>query len=265
MAIAIQLAVTGHDFYLWKTQSFTARLSVDTVDRMNAALADPKRNPEEEHGGILLGRALATNVIEVTGFEFVRSEHRHGIAYDLGARERERVANYVRRLCRGKGEIPIGFFRTHRRPGLFLDQDDFSLMTEAFAQSSCAALVIRRASSGPPTAGFFFWQDGDMDRTRTQLTFTFDGPALRAQGMVVTVRHPEPQSARLTMPAWQAMGMAALAAVTRFLLVSASPQPIGRRAGITSAPAREMSVEPAPAELLSDERLQSRDKLALRV
>jgi hypothetical protein len=263
--IALRPAVTGQDFYLWKTPSFTARLALDTVDRINAALADPKRSSDEEQGGILLGRALAANVVEVTGFEFVRSEHRHGIAYDLGARERERVTNYVERLRRRKGTMPIGYFRTHRRPGLFLDQDDFSLMTDAFAQSSSAALVIKPSLSGPPTAGFFFWRDGDMDRARTQLTFAFDGPALLAQGMAVTVPHSELRSARLTTPAWQAMGLAALAAVTRFVLVSASPRPSGRQTRGISVAALGVTVEPARSTPVSDEQLQSSGKLALRV
>ncbi|HVW84909.1 MAG TPA: hypothetical protein VHB50_09515, partial [Bryobacteraceae bacterium] len=180
------------EFFLWQVHSFTVRVALDIVDKLNYDLADPRRKADEEHGGILFGRIRGDKVVEVTGFEFLHSEHRRGTLYDLGARERQRVARYIGDLEKRPGDKPVGYFRTHRRPGLFLDQDDFALMNEAFAAPYDIALVIRPEYPGPPNAGIFFWEDGDIDRRQTHLLFPFDAKTLRTQGPVETSQDTPP-------------------------------------------------------------------------
>ena len=170
------------DVFVWQVRSFTVRLSLSIVDRLRAALMRLPAN--EEHGGILLGQIVGPNTVEVTSCEFFPSAHRKGTLYDLGARERERVAMRARELARVKAERPVGYFRTHQRPGLFLDQDDFALMEEAFREPGSIALLLRPRIDGPPDAGFFFWENGDLDRKQTHLLFPFDSEMLRRQGRV---------------------------------------------------------------------------------
>jgi len=170
------------DVFVWQVRSFTVRLSLSIVDRLRAALTRLPAN--EEHGGILLGQIVSPNTVEVTSCEFFPSAHRKGTLYDLGARERERVAMRARELARVKAERPVGYFRTHQRPGLFLDQDDFALMEEAFREPGSIALLLRPRNDGPPDAGFFFWEHGDLDRKQTHLLFPFDSEMLRMQGRV---------------------------------------------------------------------------------
>ena len=172
-----------HEYYLWQVRSFTARVALDFVDKLNLALTDPRLKQGEEWGGILLGRIVSPQTVEITGFELIPSNHRRGTIYALGLRERQRVNRVVTGLSRGKSR-PVGFFRTHLRPGLFLDQDDFALMTEIFADPSQLALLIRPAERGPLNAGMFFWEDGDIDRRQTAKPFPFNSETLRVQGPI---------------------------------------------------------------------------------
>ncbi|MDP9171815.1 MAG: energy transducer TonB [Acidobacteriota bacterium] len=239
--------MAGREFYLWRTRAFAARIALDTINQMNAALFNPtgRTLKNDEQGGILLGRLTFGGVVEISGFELFPSEHRRGIAYDLGLRERTRLTAYVHRLRRGKGAIPIGCFRTHHRPGLFLDQDDFSVMKDAFADASCTALLIRPDPSGIPAAGFFFWENEDIDRTRTQLAFPFNSSLLRERGPVISVANPPARKTRRLVPAWQALTMAAFAALAGFGIVSAATRAADPQ---TPKVLVAMSVEPESTE-----------------
>jgi hypothetical protein len=185
------IASTPHmpdrEFYRWQVRSFTVRLALDVVERISHHL-DAHRNshinPAEEHGGLLMGRVIDLNNVEITGFEFIRSRHRRGTPYDLGASERTSFARYVQTFEKRRGPKPIGYFRTHLRPGLFLDQSDFELMTEAFSSRTGISLAIRTEDSSNPSAGIFFWEDGDLERSKSERIFPFDAEKLRIQGPI---------------------------------------------------------------------------------
>jgi len=196
------------DVFLWQVRSFTVRLSLAVVDRLRAALM--RLPASEEHGGILLGQMVGPNTVEVTSCEFFPSAHRKGTLYDLGARERERVAMRARELSRVKTERPVGYFRTHQRPGLFLDQDDLALMDEAFREPGSIALLLRPRIDGPPDAGFFFWENGDLDRKQTHLLFPFDSDMLRHQGRIES-----PASISASVPNGQATAFSAIPAFVK--------------------------------------------------
>jgi hypothetical protein len=175
--------MSGREFYLWQVGSFKVRLALDFVDTLTQDLA--KLNPAEEQGGLLLGRIIDNDNVEVTGCEFIRSEHHRGVSYDLSGHERYVVDRRVRTLSKHRrGPIAVGYFRTHLRPGLFLDQSDFALMSDSFADIPAIALAIRTDRPGPPNAGIFFWEYGDIDRKQPQLTFPFDAATLRVQGPI---------------------------------------------------------------------------------
>lgn len=181
----------GREFFLWQVRSFTVRVDLELVDNLNQLLADPRHKIGDELGGILLGRFISPNEIEVSNFEFVRSDHHRGAIYGLGLREQFNFAKRVAGLNRNRRIKPVGFFRTHHRPGLFLDQDDFSLMSDAFSDPSQIALLIRPLDPGPSNAGIFIWENGDIDRRQTQLLFPFDAGTLRLQGPIESTVKPE--------------------------------------------------------------------------
>jgi hypothetical protein len=247
----------GRVFYLWQVRSFTVRVDLNLVDSLNQALADPRHKQGYELGGILLGRILAPGEVEVTDFEFVQSEHRRGAIYDLGLREQSAFARRVASLGRRSRLKPVGFFRTHVRRGLFLDQDDFSLMTEAFSDPSQIALVIRPVEPGPANAGIFLWEDGDIDRRQTPLLFPFDTETLRTQGPIAQPFETVPATPKrepLRLPAipvrWIAWG--GTAAAGALALSAALPhlhvpnrRPVKPTASLNVA--RNSAPKPAPA------------------
>jgi outer membrane biosynthesis protein TonB len=190
----------GRDFYLWQAHSFTAHVALDLVDSLDRALADPRHKQGQELGGVLFGRILQPENIEITNVEFIHSEHHRGTVFALGLRERGRIARQLAVMNSRSDVHPVGFFRTHLRPGLFLDQDDFAFMTEAFADPSQVALLIRPAANGgTPAAGFFIWEDGDIDRRQTLLSFPFESQKLRALGPVET-KQIQPPAPLLALP-----------------------------------------------------------------
>ena len=75
-------------FYLWQVRSFTVRLALDVVETLALHLEGRRFNPAEEHGGLLFGRVVDNDTVEVTGFEFIHSKHHRGASYDLGDGER---------------------------------------------------------------------------------------------------------------------------------------------------------------------------------
>ena len=77
----------GRDFYLWQLSSLTVRLSLDMIDQLNRELKDPRHRPNEELGGIFLGRILQPQVIEITSFTFTPSQHHRGTIFAQGLRE----------------------------------------------------------------------------------------------------------------------------------------------------------------------------------
>jgi len=184
-------------FYLWQVRSFTVRLSLDFVDTLARQFEGEHFNPAEEQGGLLLGRVIDNDNVEVTGFEFVRSKHHRGIPYDLSGNERNAVERYVRSSRRRSGPKPVGYFRTHLRPGLFLDQSDFAVMTESFSDIPGIALAIRPRQARQTDAGIFFWEDGDIDRSQTALMFPFDAEKLRAQGPIHREAPPPPVARKI--------------------------------------------------------------------
>jgi outer membrane protein OmpA-like peptidoglycan-associated protein len=254
------------EFYIWRVRSFTVRVALDFVETLTRHLGDRRLNPAEEHGGLLFGRSIDKDTVEVTDFEFIDSKHRHSPSYDLGCGERYRVERYVKNFPKHGTPKPIGYFRTHLRPGLFLDQSDFALMAEAFSDFPGIALAIRTDPRGPSSAGIFFWEDGDIDQSRTELTFPFDAAALRIQGPVEQETYAAPITGSLW--AWAAdlklssasFFWATAGAICIFAMASEVRQIGGQAQRIdgvsvhSAAPARTPNGNPWPAHVQGELR-----------
>jgi hypothetical protein len=184
-------------FYRWDVRFFTVLLAIDVVQKLARSVHGGPANPAVEQGGILFGNVLDHNRVEVTDFELLPSSHRRGIPYDLSPTERNRIQRYVGGFSRRRGAKPLGYFRTHLRPGLFLDQSDMALMAETFSAPTGIALAIGAE------AGIFFWEDGDIDRRKPALMFPFDAEALRVQGPLEKRTLAEPGTR--FVPGWKAV------------------------------------------------------------
>lgn len=176
------------EYYDWRPPalSVNVRLSYGVIDRlladvMNDFWAVPKRGAEV--GGILLGRVAAgpdsdtLNQVVIEDYECVPCEHRRGPSYVLSEPDRKRLA---RALRRSGGLSVVGYFRSHTRPGLYLDENDMAVVSSLFSAPSDIVLLIRPHATEPGVAGFFVWEQDDMRRHSPYLTFPFDTAALRA-------------------------------------------------------------------------------------
>jgi hypothetical protein len=177
-------------FYIWHVpgKSCTIHLSLNAVDHLNDSVTEafksvPRRGLET--GGLLLGRIDSSNGLKVIveDFEAVDSEHRRGPSYTLSAKDKGLLEETISR----RKDSVVGFYRSHTRPGLFLDEEDFGLLKEHFADPSCVFLLVKPSAS--PTdgvAGFFFWEDGDIHRQSSYLQFPFHRKQLEAGGFKIS-------------------------------------------------------------------------------
>ena len=136
------------------------------------------RNRQREIGGILIGR-VATNsaTISVETIEVVPCEHARGDSWILSKFDKANLIRCMRRIASRGRLVPVGWFRTHTRRGLYLDQHDYELCRDHFCDPTSVALLIRPEAECAPEAGFFFWEEGEMQRTTCWRTFAFEEPS----------------------------------------------------------------------------------------
>ncbi len=82
-------------------------------------------------------------------------EHLFGPSYSLSGGDKEGLREVLEH-CRKDGRLrPLGFYRTHTRPGLGLDADDLQLFPEFFPGELALALLAKRRAFGRRRAAFF--------------------------------------------------------------------------------------------------------------
>ena len=169
--------------YVWEDpgDSIMVQITLDVVGRLGEAVqqslgAGPRG---AEIGGILLGRSLSGpgRMVQIEDFELVPCQHLRGASYTLAPKDRESLSAQLAR--RKPGQV-VGYFRSHTRPGLYLDQDDFAIVSRYFSDPSDVALVVRPSMDGPAVGGFFFWEEGDINRRAPYREFPFDREQLLA-------------------------------------------------------------------------------------
>ena len=175
-------------FFEWQIPEKPAsiQLSLDLISRMNAPIVDafkslPRRGLEV--GGILLGRVERGSPLNVTieDFEAVESEHLHGPSYALSPKDIERLQSRLIywRSDPENGKSVVGYYRSNTRPSLCMDDEDVRVARELFADPAQVFLLVKPAAMGEGTAGFFFWENGQIQRESSYREFPFDSAQLR--------------------------------------------------------------------------------------
>jgi protein TonB len=115
----------------------------------------------------------------------------------------EKDGRYLRkRLKEGYADLEcVGYWRTHQRPDLYLDNRDLEVMAAFFAKPWCVALCVRP----PATAGFFVWENGEIHRASSYREFELPD----AEQPVEIPAPPPPQPKRWAY--WGAAGALAVA------------------------------------------------------
>ena len=205
-------AVSDHaSFHEWNSPrvSVAIRMDVEVGRRLASVVtagfdALPPRGLEV--GGLLLGRFTPedrpTTIIE--DFEPIESEHRRGPSYTLSERDRRLLAKRLRARANLGGLDVVGYWRSHTRPGLYLDQDDYSTILTYFTYPSQVFLLVKPSAAGQSVGGLFFWEDGDIHRESPYEEFRFEGDQLLASapGILRSLDRVPTRDQRPLRPTW---------------------------------------------------------------
>src|SRR5262249_42211937 len=67
----------------------------------------------------------------------------------------------------------VGFYRSHTRDGLYMDEADLSVAQHYFPDAGNVFLLIKPFASRTSIGGFFFWENGEINRQSSYLQFPF--------------------------------------------------------------------------------------------
>ena len=158
---------------------FAIELKLDLVPKVTAELNQAEKS-NIEIGGVLLGSLLSGNppILRIDGIQILPRSPDSGAIYLLGPEDQERLAE-VRKAARERRQTPIGFFRSHCRPGALKPSlADRSLFTAEFKASACAFLLVE--AKMPRTAVFLIAENGELPSQTSVREFQFSDAEFRA-------------------------------------------------------------------------------------
>jgi TonB family protein len=148
---------------------------------------------------------------------------------------------------------------------MYLDQDDFAVFSRYFPAAWQVLLLVRPSTEGPAMGGFFFWEDGDVNRRSTYREFPFDRthlvagdfpitggqPAIVLAARAMPVLLPKPKAhprRRLPSLPWVVVPLIAILFLIAGLFVSENQETIPPEAAATKAnpPVEPLLPEPGP-------------------
>jgi TonB family protein len=254
--------------YVWEDpgDSIMIQVTLDLVEKLGAAVQQGLGTGPRgvEIGGILLGRTLPGfgRSILIEDFEPTPCEHLRGASYTLSPDDKQVLG---RHLARRKARQVVGYFRSHTRPGLYLDLDDFAVFSRYFPEAWQVMLLVRPSTDGPAAGGFFFWEEGDVNRRSTYREFPFDRTLLATGDFPITggqpaivpaarpapVLLPKPKSqARRKLPPlpWVVVPVIAILFLIAGFFVSEKQEPTPAEAPAATAnpPAEPVPSQPLP-------------------
>jgi periplasmic protein TonB len=184
--------------YRWRPadQATGVRLSFDVVEYLEKTALENFRSLAargSEIGGVLLGTVTAGEQPEVfvESCEPVECDYSRGPLYRLSANDRLRL-DAVLRKHEGPGPAVVGFYRSHTRKGLSLDEEDQSLLGALFHGPSQIALLIRPFATKTSVAGIFLSEGGAFQGDASPLEFAFTVAELKKQMEREAVVAPKP-------------------------------------------------------------------------
>lgn len=186
-AAAIAPDLTAGKSFLWSFPGAPVRIHLDlhAADRLQTAVrAATRENSHAEIGGLLLGVAESPMKIHITGFQPLDWP-----SGDAEFRLRAPKAGAAR-------EEVVGFYRSHLREGLKLDEMDVRLFARRFGKMSDVALLVKPMPDGSTSAGFFFWDNGTIESRYSFHEFPFDPERLAKEVQEQSVAVAPPISPR---------------------------------------------------------------------
>jgi TonB family protein len=223
--------------YVWEDpgDSIMVQVNLDLVERLGAAvqrgLGEGQRGTEI--GGILLGRTLPGfgRAVLIEDFELTPCEHLRGASHTLSPKDRRALAA---RLERRAPRQVVGYFRSHTRPGMYLDQDDFTVFSQYFPETWQVFLLVRPTPMlVPPVAA----------------------PAAAPK--------PEARGRRLPSLPWVVVPVIAVLFLIAGLFVSENQTPVHQAAvPKVTPPVESLLPEPVPQQAASPQRVSTPEPAA---
>src|SRR5260370_25431505 len=158
------------DFYEWiePDRGIRVYINFETADRLQVeVLRGLDATDGGEVGGILLGSSTSdggriTGVI--SDFEVVPCAYSKGPHYGVTGPDTRNFEAVLARLKAdpSSGLSIVGYFRSHKRDGLYLSADDLKFIHSVFPGVDNVFLLIKPLPPRACTGGFFFFWDGKI-------------------------------------------------------------------------------------------------------
>jgi hypothetical protein len=223
--------VSGRPFYMWQVSGklIFVQLSFDVIDRMHPQVMRGfamLKSRGAEIGGILLGKSEPglPRKVSIEDFDAVRSEYQTGPSYNLSENDLvafEAAIAHRNSGAKSTGLSPVGFYRSHTRDELYMDDADLALAHRYFPSPCNVFLLIKPLPTRTSVAGFFFWEEGKIHHESSYLQFPFDSRALGERATPPAPQcQPEPErplppytAPSSHLPVWQWLLVPVLLAV----------------------------------------------------
>ena len=162
------------------SRKLTVHLDFSVIDAINEEVARgfglvPRRGAEV--GGILLGRLESgpKAAVFIEGFDPVACRYETGPSFHLGEQDSQALEAQLARWRSGpdKRLSVVGFYRSHTRKEFAMDEQDAALCAKHFPDPKNVFLLIRPFAGRTSVAGFFFWNNGQLEREPSCQEFVF--------------------------------------------------------------------------------------------
>src|SRR5580692_3429092 len=132
--------VSGLPYYVWEVpgKPISIQLPFDVIDRISLEVLrgfGALKRRGAEVGGILLGRSEdgPRRRVIIEDFQPVPSEYLTGPSYNLSQNDMAGLEAALAQLAgSNSGIAPVGFYRSHTRDELFMDDADVGLTSRYF-------------------------------------------------------------------------------------------------------------------------------------
>lgn len=162
------------------------------------------------HGGIEVGAILfgiqESGRVRILEWRPMDCEHQRGPGFVLSENDRGRLAGFLSECAQTpelRGMVPVGWFHTHTRSGMFLSPEDVAVFDQFFPESWQVSLVMVCAKHQQAKAGFFCREaDGTLYTEGSHKTFNVEfNPAAAAGPRRFSAAPVRPKAAAAKAPA----------------------------------------------------------------
>jgi hypothetical protein len=174
---------TEREYYVWQPagKPYTVEIAFDVIDGMNVEVMrgfGAVRRRGAEVGGLLVGRIEPTAdhvLVVVEDFEPIPCEYAFGPSYILSPNDTQGLRKGLAQFDPSSGGelYTVGFYRSHTRDGLSLDDQDLKFFREYFTDPLHVMLLVKPFATKAGQAGIFIQENGILKTSSSYLEFPF--------------------------------------------------------------------------------------------